>query len=260
MNSEYVRLGSYADTITETADLIFTSPPYNIGSEGARRDGRRKHGAFDPKSYGAVTGYPDNLPEDEYQDQQAAFFVWAADHLAPGGVLAYNHKPRRRGGRMIHPAEWFLRPEVRERLLLMEEVVWDRGSTHNHGRKLMWPTTERVYIFRRADTDLADYGIHGRLNGVPSDLRRDVWRIPLNPRRATRTGHNVPMPQLLPEAVVLNFSRPGDLVVDPYAGSGTVGVAALAHGRRFLGAEILPDYAALANDSLARVEVGGSAA
>ncbi|GAG49666.1 unnamed protein product, partial [marine sediment metagenome] len=140
-----IRLGNYADVLGEVqADLIFTSPPYNIGSKQSRKDGRRKYGEYDPKSYGAITDYPDSLPENEYQDQQEAFFLWVADHLTENGTLVYNHKPRRRNGSMIHPAAWFLRPEVTKVLTLMEEVVWDRGSTHNHSNRLMWPQTERL--------------------------------------------------------------------------------------------------------------------
>src|SRR6516162_5343527 len=61
-----------------------------------------------------------------------AFLLWCADHLLKDGVLAYNHKPRRRDYRLILPAAWFLRPAVAERLTLVEEIIWDRGSTHNH--------------------------------------------------------------------------------------------------------------------------------
>ena len=62
-----IRLGAYQATLqdqVETLDLIFTSPPYNIGSKSPRIDGQRKKGKYDPKSYGSITGYADNLPED----------------------------------------------------------------------------------------------------------------------------------------------------------------------------------------------------
>ena len=36
-------------------------------------------------------------------------------------------------------------------LQLMEEIIWDRGSTHNHANRLFWPQTERLYVFRKAD-------------------------------------------------------------------------------------------------------------
>ena len=145
-----IRLGAYQATLRDQAksiDLIFTSPPYNIGSKSPRIDGRRKSGGYDPKSYGAITGYADNLSEDEYQAQQVAFLFWCAKALKDDGTLVYNHKPRRKNGVMIHPMQWLLQcPE----LTLMEEIVWDRGSTHNHANRLFWPTTERLYVFRKS--------------------------------------------------------------------------------------------------------------
>ena len=130
-----VHLGNYRDVLNDvTGDLIFTSPPYNIGSKAERKNGTNvnKYGRTEIKSYGAIRDYPDHLPELVYQQQQVNFFVWAADHLSPNGTLVYNHKLRRRNKRMIHPGEWFLRPEVTSRLQLMEDVVWDRGSTEWH--------------------------------------------------------------------------------------------------------------------------------
>lgn len=214
------------------ADLIFTSPPYNIGSKAKRRDGFRKSGKYDPKSYGAIRDYPDNLPEMEYQNQQADFLVWAAGHLTDNGTVVYNHKPRRRDKTMIHPADWFLRPEVKKRLTLMEEIIWDRGSTHNHGSGIMWPQTERLYVFRLTS------GEYRLQNSGALNYRADVWRI----ARGKSNGHACPFPIELAKAVITAWSNAGDLVCDPFAGSGTTGRAAHELGRRFMGAEIQKKY------------------
>lgn len=229
-----IRHGDYRDVLRDVrVDLIFTSPPYNIGSRAPRQDGFRAAGKYDPKSYGAIRDYPDSLPEEVYQDQQAAFLIWCADHLVNDGVLVYNHKPRR-NGRMIHPAEWFLQPAVRQRMTLMEEVIWDRGSTHNHAPALMWPTTERLYVFRRAD---GEYRFRN-YDGLPQ--RSDVWRIGLNSRGTN--GHACPFSIRLAEAVISAWSKPSDLVCDPYLGSGTTALAAIGLGRRFVGAELMEKY------------------
>lgn len=55
------------------------------------------------------------------------------------------------------------------------------------------------------------------------------------------------MPQALVEPCILAGSEPGDLVLDPFAGSGTVGVVALRHGRRFLGIELNQEYVGMAH-------------
>jgi DNA modification methylase len=69
--------------------------------------------------------------------------------------------------------------------------------------------------------------------------RRSVWTIPPQP---LREAHFAVMPEALVEPCVLAASRPGDLVLDPFCGSGTCGVVALRHGRRFLGFDLNASY------------------
>jgi len=240
-----IRLGAFQATLrdqVETLDLIFTSPPYNIGSKCPRIDGRRKQGGYDPKSYGGITGYADSLPEDQYQQQQVDFLFWAARALKDDGTLVYNHKPRRKNGAMIHPLQWLLRcPD----LTLMEEIVWDRGSTHNHANRLFWPTTERLYVFRKSE------GSYRFINSDRLEFRDDHWEIPLSSRKATEHNHACPFSERLTVNVIKAFTKPGDLVCDPYSGSGTTAAVAAAMGRNFIGSEMDPTYHAA---SVARVQ------
>jgi site-specific DNA-methyltransferase (adenine-specific) len=234
-----IHAGDYREVINEVADLIFTSPPYNIGSKSPRIDGYRKNGKFDPKSFGAIRDYPDNMPEDKYQEQQIEFFLWAARHLTTNGTLVYNHKPRRKNNQMIHPAQWFLNSEVQKELVLVEEIIWNRKSTHNHGRHIMWPQTERLYVFIKVGGKY----ILDNTNRLPQ--RSDLWTICKEP---DNYGHNAPFPLALAEAVIEAWSNPGQLVMDPYSGSGSTGIASLKLGRRFIGAEILLKYRKIAEE------------
>jgi site-specific DNA-methyltransferase (adenine-specific) len=67
----------------------------------------------------------------------------------------------------------------------------------------------------------------------------------------TRTGHQTQKPLALMEILVRLFSDPGELILDPFAGSGTTGVAAIRLGRRFLGWEMNPEYVEVARKRLA---------
>lgn len=232
--------GDYASVLPPfKADLICTSPPYNIGSRSPRRDGFRKLGKYDPKSFRGVTDYADTLPENEYQDSQAAFLHWCAEHLAVNGTLVYNHKPRRRGHALLHPVVWISRvPE----LTLVEEVIWNRGSTHNHSRAMLWPQTERLYVLRRRS------GFYRFDNTRHLPQRSDVWNIPL---RSQGARHNAAFPLELAQAILAAWSQPGDLVCDPYSGSGTTALAAKGMRRRFIGAERLKKYHTLALERIA---------
>jgi DNA modification methylase len=85
--------------------------------------------------------------------------------------------------------------------------------------------------------------LSGDMEFHPTRNRRSVWTIATKPFSG---AHFAVMPEALVEPCVLAGSRPGDLVLDPFAGSGTVGVVALKHGRDFVGTELNPEYAALA--------------
>lgn len=77
---------------------------------------------------------------------------------------------------------------------------------------------------------------------------RSVWEIPTTP---TSGEHPAVMPVAVAERCILAACPVGGLVLDPFAGSGTTGAAALHLGRRFAGAELSPEYAALARARLA---------
>jgi DNA modification methylase len=82
--------------------------------------------------------------------------------------------------------------------------------------------------------------------------KRDVWVIPVAPYSG---AHFATFPKGLVSPCILAGCRPGGLVLDPFCGSGTVGVVALNLGRRFVGIELNPEYAAMARERI-RSEAG----
>lgn len=77
--------------------------------------------------------------------------------------------------------------------------------------------------------------------------KRDVWCIGSQPYKG---AHFAPMPEKLVEPCILAGSAPGDTVLDPFCGSGTVGVVALRHGRKFVGIDLNPEYLNLARERI----------
>jgi DNA modification methylase len=77
--------------------------------------------------------------------------------------------------------------------------------------------------------------------------KRSVWTITTKPFKG---AHFAVMPEALVEPCVLASSRPNDLVLDPFTGSGTVAVVALKHGRNFIGTELNPEYAEIAKNRI----------
>lgn len=86
--------------------------------------------------------------------------------------------------------------------------------------------------------------------------KRTVWSIPLGKFRG---AHFAVFPEKLVETCVLAGSDPGDLVCDPFAGSGTTGVVSLKLGRQFVGIEINSEYSKMASDRLSSVVIDGDA-
>lgn len=77
--------------------------------------------------------------------------------------------------------------------------------------------------------------------------KRSVWSITTKPFKG---AHFAVMPEALAEPCILAGSAPGDLVLDPFTGSGTVAVVALRHKRRFIGTELNPEYVQIATDRI----------
>lgn len=77
--------------------------------------------------------------------------------------------------------------------------------------------------------------------------RRDVWTIPIRPFKG---AHFAVMPEALCEPPILATSKPDDLILDPFTGSGTTAVVALRHGRNFIGCELNTNYIEIARQRI----------
>jgi DNA modification methylase len=105
-------------------------------------------------------------------------------------------------------------------------------------------------------------GAHGRMGHDGNGMRmvekwsnpkgrnkRTVWKVATRPSVG---AHFATFPPKLIEPCVLAGARLDDVILDPFSGSGTTGVVALQHGRRFIGIELNPDYAAMARERIAK--------
>jgi site-specific DNA-methyltransferase (adenine-specific) len=77
----------------------------------------------------------------------------------------------------------------------------------------------------------------------------DVWEIPSESAR--KIGHPAPFPVALPHRLIELYTYEGDLVLDPFMGSGSTALAAARSGRHYVGTETEPEYVALARARLA---------
>lgn len=85
--------------------------------------------------------------------------------------------------------------------------------------------------------------------GGGDKLRPDVWTVPVSTYKG---AHFATFPAALIEPCILAGSRPGDIVLDPFMGSGTTAEVALQHGRQYAGCELNKSYGALQAERLAK--------
>jgi adenine-specific DNA-methyltransferase len=93
----------------------------------------------------------------------------------------------------------------------------------------------------------------GEYSGNPNGKNpSDVWNVPnVKAKHVEKTDHPCQFPVALPQRLIKALSRTGDVVLDPFAGVASTGVAAIVEGRRFLGAELNESYCAIAKTRLA---------
>lgn len=210
----------------KSIDLIITSPPYNLGGKFHQRFVK-----YD-KAYDI---YNDNIPEEEYQKQQIEFLNKCYDKLADNGSMFYNHKPRIKNGLCIHPLEWILK----SKFILKQEIIWKSG-TCNFDKIRFYPYTERIYwLVKSTKTKLCN-----------TENLTDVWEFQNHKRNPI---HNATFPESLPNTIIKCFPQ-AKLILDPYGGTGTVGVSAYKNNKNFILFEISKKYNDYANERIKGVQ------
>lgn len=125
--------------------------------------------------------------------------------------------------------------------LLRQEVIWAKPNyTPENVRDRFVRSHEHIFIF----TKRSKYWFDGDAVRVPADgggdkLRPDVWNVPVS---TFKGAHFATFPPSLIEPCILAGSRPGDIVLDPFIGSGTTAAVAVQHGRQYIGCELNTDY------------------
>ncbi len=236
---ESVRDGSVA--------LVVTSPPYFVG-----------------KDYEEAMGQG-HVPA-EYKDHLAGLhrvFELCVDKLEPGGRIAVNVANLGRRPYRSQAAD-IVRIFEDLGLLLRGEIIWKKGEGSNGStawgsfqrpsNPVLRDTTERILVASKGRFDRAMPSRERAEKGLPSvgSITReafmrdtkDVWEIA--PESATRVGHPAPFPLALPGRLIELYTYYGDLVLDPYMGSGTTAVAAVRTQRHFIGCDTEAEYVAAA--------------
>jgi site-specific DNA-methyltransferase (adenine-specific) len=247
-----IRLGDNLEALRElpdgSVDLIYVDPPFNTGRLRRHtrlatvRDPGGDRTGFQGKRYRTA-----RLGSQEFADRHDDYLAFLAPRLAearrvlaPHGSL-YVHLDYRE----VHYCKVLL-DGIFGRGSFLNEVVWayDYGGRTRrrwppkHDDILVYVKDPARYLFNYDDIERIPYMAPGLVSpekAARGKLPTDTWWHTIVPTHgAERTGYPTQKPLGILRRIVRASSRPGDLVLDFFAGSGTTGAACLELGRRFL--------------------------
>ncbi len=247
--------------------LIYLDPPFQTGK---KFEVRARVGESEWKTgRGSLVleGYSDDLPRNEYLEMMKNVLINAKALLKSDGLIFVHIDYR------IHPYLRILMDEIFGEANFINEIIWSyhtggcarRHFPRKHDVILLYSKTKNYDLHLE---DVAEPNPDGRVNHmkkhVDADGRvyrsirsggrtytyydddpvipGDVWNdmSHLQQKDPQRTGYDTQKPLKLLERIVKCASRPGDIVMDLFAGSGTTLEAAYINGRRFIGCDLNP--------------------
>lgn len=215
--------------------LMVTSPPYNVSKV-----------------------YDQDLTLDEYLELLTCVLKETYRVLVPGGRACINIANV--GRKPYIPLNAFISQIMISLGYLMRgEVIWDKGSSV--GSSTAWgswlsasnptlrDTHEYILIFSKGRFKRESLG---RPPTIERDdflaLTKSVWQFPTE--SASRVGHPAPFPLELPRRLIELYTFAGEIVLDPFMGSGTTALAALAANRHYVGYELDDSYVQIAQERI----------
>jgi modification methylase len=232
----------------ESVDLVFADPPYNLQLQG---DLKRP----DDSRVDAVDDDWDKFASfAAYDDFTRAWLIACRRVMTPAAtlwVIGSYHNIFRVGALLQDLGFWIL-----------NDIVWRKSNPMPNFRGRRFTNAHETLIWAAREPGGKSYTFnYEALKAGNDDVQmRSDWTFALctgEERLKTVNGkklHPTQKPAALLARVVLSSSRPGDLVLDPFSGTGTTGAVAKRLGRRFVGIERERAYAAAAQKRIAAVE------
>jgi modification methylase len=231
-----------------SVDLVFADPPYNLQLQGdlKRPDDSRVDAVDDDwDKFSSFTAY---------DDFTRAWLMAARRAMKPSAtlwVIGSYHNIFRVGTILQDLGFWIL-----------NDVMWRKTNPMPNFRGRRFTNAHETMIWAARDQNAKGYTFnYEALKAGNEDVQvRSDWTLPLctgEERLKGRDGkkvHPTQKPEALLARVILSTSRPGDLILDPFSGTGTTGATAKRLGRQFIGIERDPAYAAAAEARISKVE------
>jgi modification methylase len=229
-----------------SVDLVFADPPYNLQLSGElhRPDNSRVDGV--EEAWDKFAGFA------EYDRFTRGWLAAARRVLKPAGalwVIGTYHNVFRIGAAVQDLGFWIL-----------NDVIWRKSNPMPNFRGRRFTNAHETLLWCAHSKEARYTFNYEAMKALNDELQmRSDWLIPLcsGPERlrdgAGRKAHPTQKPEALLHRVLLASTRPGEIVLDPFFGTGTTGAVAKRLGRRFIGIEQDPAYAAIARRRIAAV-------
>ena len=230
-----------------SVDLVFADPPYNLQLE---RDLLRPNNTV-------VDGVDDAWDKfDSLADYDRFTRAWLAECrriLKPDGaiwVIGSYHNIFRLGAALQDLGFW-----------IQNDIVWRKTNPMPNFRGKRFTNAHETLVWAGRDRKSRVTFNYEAMKALNDDLQmRSDWLLPIcsGPERlkdaAGKKAHPTQKPEALLFRCLMAASNPGDVILDPFFGTGTTGAVARRLGRRFIGLERDPDYAAIARKRIAEIE------
>ena len=216
-------------------DLIVTSPPYNKGFYANKNAKQSKVWNTLNGRKIAYDSFSDDMFPEDYEEWQKAVISECIRILKPSGSLFYNHKDIIYKG-LIVPPKWVYDFKVRQ------QIIWDRQSSCMIDPHYFMPANEWIYWIVKDEKKVF-------FDKEKSSFRTNIWRMNVD-----KNPHPAPFPYIMAANIINCCSKEGDIVYDPFMGSGTTALASVKLGRHYIGSEISEKYCRMARKRIQQEE------
>jgi len=235
---------------SESVDLVFADPPYNLSHKRLENRKSNTGGAFFK-----VQEKWDKFTIEDYLDFTVTWISQVKRVLRPGGAV-YICASQHNLGVVLSSLETMA-------LDVKNIIVWEKPNampnltrrTLTHSVEfVVWAVNGKGWTFNFEN--LRELNPDRQKDGQPK-MMRDVWRFPVVQGVERLRGsngralHPTQKPEALVQRCVVASSNPGDLIVDPFSGSGTTAVVCADLKRRFIGFEVDENYVAASRKRVA---------
>ena len=227
-------------------DLIVTSPPY-----------------FNAKEYSKYESV------SEYMKQMRDIFLEAERVMKEGRMCVVNISPvlvaREKRSKQSYriPLPYYFVPMMEDiGFEFLEDIIWEKpegaAANRNGGffrsrKPLAYKpniVTEYILVFKKKSNLLIDKYLQNNSLVVDGYERSNIWKI----QPQTKSQHPAPFPDEIADKLIKYYSYEGDLVYDPFMGSGTTAKMALINNRHYIGSELSSEYCKMSNKRLVSIE------